>query len=61
MIKNKVLDVKFEQSKLNTSDVMTKNLVEDLFLKHEKFINGGMISYNEKEMIIENNDDNEPK
>ena len=52
MIENKVVDVKFVQSKDNTSDVMTKNLAEDLFLKHEKSINGGMISYNEKEMII---------
>ena len=61
MIENKVVDVKFVQSKNNTSDVMTKNLAEDLFLKHEKSINGGMISYNEKEMIIENKDDIQTK
>ena len=59
MVENKIIEVKFVQSKNNTSDVMTKNLAEDLFLKHEKSINGGMISYNEKEMIIENEDDNQ--
>ena len=59
MVKKKIIEVKFVQSKNNTSDVMTKNLAEDLFLKHEKSINGGMISYNEKEMIIENEDDNQ--
>ena len=56
MIENKVLDVKFVKIRLNTSDVMTKNFAENLFLKHEKSINGGMISYNENEMIIENKD-----
>ena len=61
MIENRVVDMKFVQSKNNTSDVMTKNLAEDLFLKHKKSINGGMISYNEKEMIIENEDDNQTK
>ena len=45
------------KSKSNTSDVMTKNVAEDLFLKHEKSINGGMIEYNEKEMVIEDEDD----
>ena len=57
MIENKVLDVKFVKSRSNTSDVMTKNVAEDLFLKHEKSINGGMISYNKKEIIIEDDDD----
>ena len=57
MIENKVLDVKFVKSRSNTSDVMTKNVAEDLFLKHEKSINGGMIAYNEKEMAIEDEDD----
>ena len=61
MIKNKIVEVKFVQSKENTSNVMTKNLTEDLFLKHKKSINGEMISYNEKEMIIENKDDNKTK
>ena len=59
--KIKIVEVKFVQSKNNTSDVMTKNLAEDLFLKHKKSINRGMISYNEKEMIIENNDNNQTK
>ena len=36
---------------------MTKNVVEELFLKHEKSINGGMIDYNETEMVIEDEDD----
>ena len=57
MIENKILDVKFVKSRLNASDIMTKNVVEELFLKHEKSINGGMIEYNEKEMVIEDEDD----
>lgn len=57
MIENKVLDVKFVKSRSNASDIMTKNVVEELFLKHEKSINGGMIEYNEKEMVIEDEDD----
>ena len=36
---------------------MTKNVAEDLFLRHEKSINGGMILYNEMEMIIEDDND----
>ena len=57
LIDKKVLDVKFVKSRMNTSDVMTKNVKEDLFLKHEKSINGGMIEYNEIEMCIEDNED----
>ena len=57
MIEKKVLDVKFVKSRLNASDIMTKNVVEELFLKHEKSINGGMIEYNEKDMVIEDEDD----
>ena len=57
MIENKVLDVKFVKSRSNTSDIMTKNVAEDLFLKHEKSINSGMIEYNEKEMVVEDDDD----
>ena len=43
MINNKVLDVKFVKSRLNTSDTMTKNVAEDQFFKHEKSTNGKMI------------------
>ena len=57
MIENKTLDMKFVKSRLNASDIMTKNVTEDLFLKHQKSINGGMIEYNKKEMIIEDEDD----
>ena len=57
LIDNKVLDIKFVKSRMNTSDIMTKNVKEDLFLKHQKSINGGTINYNEKEMIIEDDDD----
>ena len=57
MIDNKVGYVKFVKCRLNVSDIMTKNVAKDLFLKNEKSINGGMILYNEKEMIIEDNDD----
>ena len=42
---------------MNTSDVMTKNVKEDLFLRHEKSINGGTIEYNKKEMCVEDNDE----
>ena len=57
LIDNKVLDIKFVKSRMNASDIMTKNVKEDLFLKHQKSIDGGTINYNEKEMIIEDDDD----
>ena len=56
LIDKKVLDVNFVKSRMNISDVMTKNVKEDLFLKHEKSINGGMIEYNKKEICIEDNE-----
>ena len=57
LINNKVLDIKFVKSRMNTSDIMTKNVKEDLFLKHEKSINNGTIVYDEKEMYIEDDED----
>ena len=57
LIENKVADVKFVKSRSNPSDIMTKTVKEDLFIKHEKSINSGSIIYNAKELCIDDDEE----
>ena len=57
LIESRVADVKFVKSRSNPSDIMTKTVKENLFIKHEKSINSGSIIYNVRELCIDDDED----
>ena len=53
LIDRKLLAVEFTRSENNYSDILTKNVVQELFTKHAKYIDQGRLRYENLTKIIE--------